>query len=289
MIDANNNPRGLSEHLAWMRLRNLRDSTIYHRRRAIVRLATALGREPLDATADALINWRASLRQSVGAVHNEITHAHAFYGWALDADLIATDPTRRLIRPRLPRRLPRPISEVDLLLAVQQAPARIRPWLVLAAWEGLRAREIAYQRRDDVHDGDDPPYLHVTAEAAKGGRERIVPLSPLALDELRRHGMPASGWLFRRHDGQPGPNTPGLVSLLCNRYLHEIGVQGTLHSLRHRFGTQVHEISRDLRVTQEVLGHASPESTAGYVAFSQRRAVEAVAKLGDSYAIQTFR
>ena len=62
-----------------------------------------------------------------------------------------------------------------------------------------------------------------------------------------------------------GPVTPHLVSKLCNEYLHDIGIDDTLHSLRHWFATSVYVSSgRDLRATQELLGHESPASTQIY-------------------------
>ena len=61
--------------------------------------------------------------------------------------------------------------------------------------------------------------------------------------------------------------------------MRAIGVPATLHQLRHRFGTHAHRHSRDLRVTQELLRHRSPNSTAIYTFVSSidtRRAVEAL-------------
>ena len=52
--------------------------------------------------------------------------------------------------------------------ALQLAPPRIRPWLVLAAWCGLRAKEIALLRAESVMTSARPPVLLVTAEATQG-------------------------------------------------------------------------------------------------------------------------
>ena len=285
----NHDPRGLDEHLAWMRQRNLRDATIRHRAYDIRRLARHLDSEPLDATDADLHTWRASLIKSPAAVYREISYIQQFYRWALDYNWIDADPSRRLIKPRLGRRLPRPMGEIDLLIAIHNAPARIRPWLILAAFEGLRAREIAYLRREDVLDSNDPPMIHVSALAGKGGRERLVPLSALAVDELRRAGMPRSGWLFTRRDEQPGPVSPGQVSRLCSEHLKAVGASGTLHGLRHRFATVAYDVSRDLRVVQELLGHANPANTAPYVGWSRSAAVDVVVKVGESLNLSANR
>ncbi len=50
----------------------------------------------------------------------------------------------------------------------------------------------------------------------------------------------------------------------------ELGIDGRAHALRHRFGTETYRASRDIRVVQELLGHASPQTTAGYAAYSRQ-------------------
>jgi integrase len=272
--------RGLEAHLDLLRLRNLRERSIYDRERHIVRLAAALGKQPLDATAGDLQQWRAALKLSTASVHGAISHAQLFYEWALATGLISADPSRRLAKPKLPRRLPRPMSEPDLELALRTATPRIRPWLVLAAYLGLRAQEIALLRREDVLDDADPPVLRVSESGAKGGHARVIPLSSFVLSELRRAGLPRSGWVFPRHDRQAGPNSPGIVSKLCNEHLRGLGVEGNLHACRHRMGTQTYASTQDLRLVAGLMGHASIQTTAGYVAYSQASAVRAIEELG---------
>lgn len=264
-----NDGAALAAHLEHLRMAGHADTSVYSRSRAIVRLAAHLPNGVLDATADELMTWRRSLTVTADTVAHYVVHAREFYAWAISAGYHADNPAARLPVPKVPRRLPRPISENDLADAVTSADERIRLWLVLAAWVGLRAQEIAYLRRENVADTADPPVLLVTKTAAKGSRERVVPLSEFAVSELHRHGLPARGYVSRRRDGQPGPNQPWLVSRLANQHLRAQGIPATLHQLRHRFGTQTYRASRDLRLVQELLGHASPTTTAGYAAHDQ--------------------
>jgi len=265
----------VARHLDWMRLRGLSEGTIYHRRRALTRLAHALGVPLIDATAGQLGAWRARIAAGPAATMSEITNARQFYAWAADYEhLRADNPADRLLRPKRPRRLPRPISEADLMHAVAAAPPDVRAWLVLAAWAGLRAKEIALLRRECVLDQAPTPALLIAADATKGSAERLVPLCAFALAELRARGLPAAGWLFPRRDGRP--QTPARVSQLANRHLHEAGISATLHQLRHRFGTQAYRASKDLRAVQELMGHADPATTAGYAAYDLDAAIEAV-------------
>jgi integrase len=182
------------------------------------------------------------------------------------------DPTARLIRPRLGRRTPRPISEADLHVAIDRAPDRYRPWLILAAYTGLRAMEIAQLRREDVMDRQNPPVLVVVN--GKGSKDRVVPLSPLVIRTLYSVDLPARGRLFRTIDGRW--MTPANLSSIANRHLRDVGVEATLHQLRHRFATRLYAECGDLRVVQELLGHASPRTTAAYAAYSEAVAVAAV-------------
>jgi integrase/recombinase XerC len=272
-------PLVVARHLEHLRLRGLKPDTIYNRGRALARLAAYLDGPVCEATQQQLVQWRASLTVGDDAIVAYVSHVRGFFAWAAEAGVIEQNPAAGLPMPKLGRRLPRPIGEQDLMHAVQAAAGlRIRPWLVLAGWAGLRAKEIALLRRGAVLDRAWPPVLIIAKDATKGRSERVVPMSEFVLAELRPV-LPPSGWVFRRLDGQPGPNRPHLISQLSNRHLHSCGVQETLHQLRHRFGSGTYRANRDLRVVQELLGHESPMTTAGYAAFDNPDAVAAVEAL----------
>src|SRR5215472_17542096 len=129
----------VGEHLSWLRLRGLAAGTIEARRRALVRLAAGLRMPLLKATDLDLAEWRASLHLSPKTICCYVSHAHQFYSWAVTEGLIESNPATRLPVPRKRLMLPRPIAEDQLLAALVAAAPRIRPWLVLAGWAGLRA------------------------------------------------------------------------------------------------------------------------------------------------------
>lgn len=267
----------VGRHLDELRQRGLSGETIYQRRRNLARLAAALGKPLCEATAPDLAVWRAGLRVGDDTVAAYLSHVREFYGWLAAAGVIDESPAAGLLAPRLSRRIPRPIGEAVLFAAVQSAPARIRPMLVLAGWAGLRAKEIALLRRTVVLDTARPPVIIVARDATKGRRERVVPMCDFILAEVVPF-LPVSGWCFRKTDGT-SPLSANYVSALCNRYLHDIGAAESLHQLRHRFGSQAYQASRDLRAVQELMGHAHPQSTAGYAAFSNVSAIAAVQAL----------
>lgn len=271
-------------HLAWMRLRNLAEqTTIRQRAAALRRLCQTLGvDDPLHVTAADLEAWQSSLtrptpRRPEGASPQThctyVTHVHGYFHWAVKAGLRGDDPSVHLVRPKLPRRLPRPISEERLLIAIAAAEGRVRLWLVLAAWCGLRAREIAGVHGSHITVGPAPTLFIADG---KGGAQRCLPLPPMVTEELERYGL-RRGWMFPGAAG--GHVTPGRVSQAANEHLRRLEIPDTLHSLRHRFGTELYRTLPDLRMVQEMMGHRSPSTTAGYVAYSPEVAARAMAAM----------
>lgn len=279
-------PGVLARHLRALQLQGQRT---YDRERALARLAAALPVPLLEATPADLLAWRETLQHlAAETIVHYVMHANQLYRWAIAEGLADRNPAAALPVPKTGRRLPRPVSEEDLMRAVENAPPRIRPWLVLAGWCGLRACEIAWLRAECILAGASPPILIVAPGATKGnGPGRAVPLCTFALSELG--GLPAAGVVFRRADRQRGSNSPALVSQLANSYLHSIGIAATLHQLRHRCLTQLYHDTHDLRLVQEFAGHLSPATTAGYTAFSNPAMAAAVENLPVPRALRIVR
>lgn len=274
------NEHVLERHLSWLRRVTQRQATIGHRRDNIRRLGASLPVPLIDATPEHLDTWQANLTVSASSVHTYTSHARAFYHWLRTVERYRDDdPTEALPRPRLGRRLPRPIPEKDLKLAFRCAKGDLVVWLALAGWCGLRAGEIARLRGDDVREEDGRMYLHVDG---KGGKERVVPVP----DELKPMMRAATrrGRLFIRPMG--GPATPQYVTVTVSRFMRGIGLPYTLHQLRHRFGTELYRISKDIRLTQEVMGHSDPRTTSGYVAIATVGTAKALNRLGRSLPLK---
>jgi integrase/recombinase XerC len=224
-------------------------------------LDTRRGRESRTLNSKTRYSWLSDL--------------HVFYTWAINEELTTSDPTLGIVRPKTRRNLPRPIADEDLERALSEAPAQMRAMLSLAAYQGFRCQEIAGLTREDILDTRDPAVIVVVK--GKGGHQRIVPLHPETLSALRCLPMPRSGALFHLPKG--GCHTPETVSVAMRRYFAELNIDATAHRLRHWFGTGVYAASRDIRLTQELLGHQSPNTTALYVAWAAVDAAPAVATL----------
>jgi integrase/recombinase XerC len=163
-------------------------------------------------------------------------------------------------------------------MAIETAIQPERAWISLAAFCGLRCMEIAALTREVIDMG--PPA--VMRIYGKGGRVRIVPLPARVLGELLEVGMPSRGPLFQRMDGGPGAPSAGRVSERINKHLHNLGIDHTAHTLRHRFGTALYNRTRDPFLVAQVMGHASTDTTRGYVQLDQGNAalfLESIASL----------
>lgn len=249
------------------RRRGLLESTITRRRTDLTAFAREHGDLGRVTTEDVHTFLDARRGRDGGPLtarsrHLWLSNLHAFYGWAVRTGRLERDPTADIDRPKLRRTLPRPIGDDDLAVAVMMAEPLMRCWVLLGALAGLRCAEIAGLERDDVLEGQG--LLRIVG---KGQRERMVPLHPDVLDALRVCGMPTRGAVFRRRSGGPWPAYA--VSQAISRYLRDLGIDATAHQLRHWFGTNAYRVSRDIRVVQELLGHSSPVTTAGYTAFAQ--------------------
>ena len=146
--------------------------------------------------------------------------------------------------------------------------------IALGAFAGLRAKEVALLQRD-LFDRNDPPVLVVME--GKGGHQRIIPLHPLVARHVVGYAKRRLGWLFTDDHGQPVK--PWWASQRVNAYFDDLGIAGTFHQCRHYFGTNIYAASRDLRVTQHLMGRAHPNTTVGYVAYSASDAHDAVAAM----------
>ena len=265
----------LDAHLQWCRVRNLRPRTIEARVGELGRLQHFTETPLVDITAEQLSDWWGDMtnRVSPDARATSLSHVREFFRWAVRAGHLDDDPSVHLSRPRRRRRLPRPAPDEVVTRVLEDAPDRVRWWVTLAAYAGLRAGEIAALHRRDIDDGT------IFVADGKGGHQRVIPIHPVVLAMLDDE-LPASGWLFPPIYGRPlGHVNAKLVSVVCSRWFHDNGCDVTLHQFRHWFGTTVYAVSLDLRVTQELMGHSSPTTTAGYAAHSPAAAVSAVAAL----------
>jgi len=216
-----------------------------------------------------------SLRRLSGeSVYLEIAALRAFYRFAENEKHLPANVAEHLSLPRRWKRLPKSLTgaEIDRLL---QAESPVTPQslcddaiLELAYASGLRRSELCGLRLEQMH--LDAGFLNVIG---KGNKERVVPVGSQAITALNRY--------FK--DGRPRlvkPRSPANVFLTqrgtafapitmwshIKRRVRRAGVSRNItpHMLRHSFATHLLEHGADLRVIQELLGHATISTTELY-------------------------
>lgn len=265
-----------------MRAAGNTDRTIGERLRVLRQVTRATGERPEDLTSDSLAAWLAQC-PSASTRCSYWGSLGAWFTWLVDVEELRPDnPMRKLQRPRVPRRRPRPVADEHLrLLLTSGIRGRTRTWVLLAALEGLRVHEIAKVRGEDVD-----RRMKTLRVVGKGGVDEELPLHPMIAAEARRY--PREGYWFPSYEAYGRAGEPVLgatVSITISRAMRRAGVPGTAHSLRHWYGTNVLRTAKgNLRVAQELLRHASPATTALYtkVDDSERRAAIAALAIGDA-------
>ncbi len=257
-------------HVAYLERLNRRPRTIQARCDVLRRFTNYTGL-PLVATTREHVTAYIDQPHAPATKRVYLAHLIGFFTWALDEELIDRDPTRRVARARIPARLPRPIPEHDLAVALAAARGHIRPWLILGGWAGLRACEIGPVRGEHIIRGSNPTLI---IPESKGGGMSAVPLAPMVLEELDR--WPARGWMWK----PDGPFHYVVVTRHITAHFKSLGMDYTCHQLRHRFGTALYRASgHDIRVTQSGMRHLSISSTALYTKVDDQQVANAVALL----------
>lgn len=205
-----------------------------------------------------------------------LTIVGVFFRWGIAEDRLALDPTVGIQRPRVPRGIPRPIADADLVKSLDLAGYRMRCWLLLGAYEGFRAKEIAGLRGEDVQPHSDPPVIIVSS--GKGSHARVLPLHDDVLAALKDYGLPIRGPVWRRRDGRELTGHD-VTKMVAYHFRRRAGVDATAHNLRHWFATRMYALTRDIRLVQELLGHQDPATTAIYTRVVPLAAAEVVRSL----------
>jgi integrase/recombinase XerC len=205
----------------------------------------------------------------------------AFFRW-LEVQEIASNRTiLQVALPKVPHGIPKPLT-VEKAAAVVDggAPAEL-DWvaardaavLLLLYGCGLRISEaLGLTPRDAPGAGRD--MLRIVG---KGGKERLVPVLPVAQEAIARYmalcpyPLAHDGPLFLGAKG--GRMSPRIAQLLMERLRGELGLPDTAtpHALRHSFATHLLSAGADLRQIQELLGHASLSTTQVYTEVDRER------------------
>lgn len=227
------------------------------------------GRRPLaHLTRRAITRWLESLdRLAVNSRASYLASASTFTRWLTIEGVITVDPCLEVTKPRRPRSVPRAQPEQVIVQVLEACDdERERAIVLLMVGLGLRRQEVAGLRWEHY----DEQMAQMLVVATKGGDERFLPVPQLVADALRPLRVRSTGPVIRsKVDG--AHVQPAYVGRLVSQAMARAGVKQAPydgvsgHALRHTAASDVLDVSGDLRVVQQMLGHARLSSTAIYL------------------------
>ena len=237
-----------------------------------------------DLGTDDLTAFLTSLRNSdldASSLRIALVHLKIFFRFLVKRNLIEVDPAEPLLAPKAAAKLPETLdaTTVDKLLTSIDLSKRLglRDLAIMELFysSGLRLSEICNSMLESL-DLDDK-FLRVTG---KGNKTRLVPIGGRALDALKRYlnnerhtlvGKKTHSNIFLSVRG--GPLSPDRVRQIVKERAQAAGLDQNIypHLLRHSFATHLLENGADLRVIQELLGHADIATTQIYTHVDQKR------------------
>lgn len=199
-----------------------------------------------------------------------------FHRFLLKEGRLREDITSVLESPKLWKKLPQfmTLPEMEHVLQVPSAKnsngIRDKALLELFYATGMRVSEVTGLRTEDVN--MESAFLKCRG---KGDKERIVPLGQVAIETLKnyflkvRSKLPPSEFVFVNAKGKP--LTRQRLWQLIRQYARQAGIQKKIspHTFRHSFATHLLERGADLRIVQELLGHADISTTQIYTHVSR--------------------
>ena len=256
--------------------------------------ASARELEPASITVRALRRYAASLSergQAPSTVARKLAALRGLFRVQVELGERAENPAELLSAPKRARRLPRVLKASELAILLDRIPAttalelRDRALFELAYGSGLRAEELVSLEVESV--GFDTETVRVEG---KGGKTRLVPAGEHALRAIERYtarGRPAlvtdgASALFLSKSGRR-LSTSDVRRRLRTWARHAAAQAPALadahpHALRHSFATHLLDGGADLRVIQELLGHATISTTQVYTRVESARLRSAYAR-----------
>jgi integrase/recombinase XerD len=230
--------------------------------------------------------WISELGLSARSQARILSGIKAFYRFLLLEDQIQSDPTALLEGPRLGSKLPEVLSvaEIDRMLGcidLSKPQGRRNKAMLETLYScGLRVSELVALQISGIFRAEG--FIRVIG---KGDKERLVPVSPVALREIDlylpdRHTLPVQPGnediLFLNRRGKM--LTRNMVFILIKELASAAGIQKKVspHTFRHSFATHLVEGGADLRAVQEMLGHESITTTEIYTHLDRAYLREAI-------------
>jgi integrase/recombinase XerD len=284
-------PLDAEEFLAWLTVeRGRAANTLAAYRRDLSAYCRWLGASPRTTTEADLERYVAHLR-SEGRASSSIARAlvavRTFHRFLVNEGVTANDAGANIESPRVPSGVPKALSQdevltlLDAVVGYDPAQFRDRAILELLYGTGMRISELVGLSLTDID-----LESRLVRVFGKGSKERIVPIGRHAADAVKawlspsgRDSLAPIRWL-RRGDSEAmflnqrgGRLSRQGAWLIVRQYGDRVGLGDRLspHVLRHSCATHLLERGADIRVVQELLGHASISTTQVYTKVSADR------------------
>lgn len=220
-------------------------------------------------------------QSKVRSIHRLIATLRRFYRYAFAARYLPLDPTLQIAAPKLPKSLPKTLSETQVE-ALLNAPSletalglRDRAMLELLYASGLRVSELVNIQMSEISTQDG-----VVRVTGKGSKTRLVPMGETAADCIDHYLAHARGQILQGalSDAVFVTNRGAAMTRhafwhIIQRYALLAGITQHIspHVLRHAFATHLLNHGADLRVVQMLLGHADISTTQIYTYVARER------------------
>lgn len=259
----------LVEFAAWMQRRGLSAKT--RADRVAQARAFYVAVNGWDVPGESIVGW---LERYRGWTRNTYqVMLGCLFAWLTESGRVTVNPMPTIRRTPTPRGRPSPLSPAELADVLERAEGDERAWLLLGARAGLRAHEIAKVHGRDVSE-------RRIRVLGKGGLAAEIPTHP-ELWELAQ-AYPRDGYWFPSPHRDRAHVTVSCVSNRIAALLRRVGLDGSIHRARHTFATELLRAGVNIRVVQELMRHASIETTARYLLVAEDELTAAVGVLGVS-------
>lgn len=276
----------LSQYLEYLEIeKGLSVNTIDAYRRDLsvfLELCASLGAEELTQIERTHLNsYIRELREkkyNPASVMRKIASLRGFFKWLCGNEICVQNPTLTLEQPRVPRKLPKVMTIHDIEEILKKDLTTIEKLIVELLYGcGLRVSELANLKTNNIDLS--ASYLKCSG---KGSKERLIPLGRKAKEALGEYFVQRD-FISKKYR----LDTKNLLISDSGRFLtrqdiytfihclgQKIHKNISPHTLRHSFATHLLENGADLRVVQELLGHADVSTTQLYTHISKKRLKE---------------
>ncbi len=249
--------------------------SIRERRYALTSMLRRTGKTILTVNRHDLIQDLARPGVAASTRSHYKSFMYGFFTWMQDEGYRLDNPAANLPKVRVPKTEPDPVTTEDIEHVLASGVyRRTRMWILLYAYQGFRAAEIAA-----VHGSQSVDWgrRRILSKDAKAGKEVWRPIHPLVWEHLQTWNT--RGWLF------PSPARPGEhitaanVSNVLSKAFKRAGVAHRPHQMRAWFATELIDAGASTVIVAAAMRHSSNQTVEKYVRVRDDTILEAMTRL----------